>query len=360
MSADPLRPADARVGVFTGGLWRRRAVVAALTGMRPARRFWSARGLDAVCGWGHKPTAARARAAAARAGLPYVALEDGFLRSLRPGADEPAASYVVDPVGIYYDATRPSRLEALVAARAADPAAAAAAAAPAFDALRRLGLSKYNDFEPAEPALAGLGPDPGRVALVVDQTEGDAAVLGAGADGGTFRAMLAAAAAENPGAILAVKTHPETTLGRRAGHLGAREIAAAAAGSPALAAALAGNRVRMLTARIRPRDLFARVGRVYAVSSLLGLEALAAGRPVVCFGAAFYAGWGLTDDRAPPTGRRGPAPLAALVAAAYVDYSAYFCPYSQVRCSIETAAVGLARRIRESAGLSRAKGDGSE
>ena len=43
---------------------------------------------------------------------PYVALEDGFLRSVGLGeAGATSLSVVVDDLGIYYDATRPSRLE---------------------------------------------------------------------------------------------------------------------------------------------------------------------------------------------------------------------------------------------------------
>ena len=74
----------------------------------------SARGDDqtTILGWGAKPTSRRARRLAQQAKLPYVALEDGFLRSYGLGVDDdPPLSLVVDPVGIYYDATRPSWLE---------------------------------------------------------------------------------------------------------------------------------------------------------------------------------------------------------------------------------------------------------
>ena len=69
--------------------------------------------IDAIAGWGHKPTAARARAYAKQKDLPYIALEDGFLRSIGLGKHEPPLSVVVDDWGIYYDANQPSRLEQL-------------------------------------------------------------------------------------------------------------------------------------------------------------------------------------------------------------------------------------------------------
>lgn len=334
-----------RIGVFSSGLWRLRARVAVLTGLTPVRRFLSARGLDAVAGWGHKPTAARARACARAAGRPYLAIEDGFFRSLRPGDAEPSASHVCDAEGIYYDAAGPSALERMTRARMRDPAAAAAAAAPALEAMRVHGLSKY--------AWAGAGPEAlaaldravartgGRMALVIDQTAGDAAVTGAGADARRFRRMLAAAAEENPDATIVIKTHPETRMGRRAGHLDAAAVAAAAAGSPALADAIAAGRVATLDAPIAPMAALARAGRVYAVSSLMGFEALAAGVPVTCFGQAFYAGWGLTDDRVPPTGRRAPAAFDCLAAAAFADYARYFDPVTGAPCDMARAIEGL-------------------
>ena len=42
---------------------------------------------EAVLGWGMKPTAATGRRWAAKHGKPYVALEDGFLRSVGIGED---------------------------------------------------------------------------------------------------------------------------------------------------------------------------------------------------------------------------------------------------------------------------------
>ena len=42
---------------------------------------------EVVVGWGHKPTAAKARSYAKAKHLPYVALEDGFLRSLGLGVN---------------------------------------------------------------------------------------------------------------------------------------------------------------------------------------------------------------------------------------------------------------------------------
>ncbi|MFC7607569.1 capsular polysaccharide export protein, LipB/KpsS family [Teichococcus aestuarii] len=50
--------------------------------------------------------------------------------------------------------------------------------------------------------------------------------------------------------------------------------------------------------------LLPQVEAVHTLTSLSGFEALLRGVPVVTYGQPFYAGWGLTEDRAPPP-RRG-------------------------------------------------------
>lgn len=70
---------------------------------------------DLVLGWGSKRNILRARCFATDHGLTYLSLEDGFLRSVGLGTSGAGPySLVVDDVGIYYDARRPSRLENLL------------------------------------------------------------------------------------------------------------------------------------------------------------------------------------------------------------------------------------------------------
>ena len=71
--------------------------------------------VDKVIGWGLRPSTKKARAYAEKKQLPYIALEDGFLRSLGLGlSGYPPFSMVYDDLGIYYDTIRPSRLERLI------------------------------------------------------------------------------------------------------------------------------------------------------------------------------------------------------------------------------------------------------
>src|SRR5690606_8875961 len=89
-----------------------------------------------------------------------------------------------------------------------------------------------------------------------------------------------------------------------------------------------------------PQSLLRHVDKVYVVTSQYGFEALLAGKPVVCFGQPWYAGWGLTDDRhagaAALAARRQPAPLESLFAAAYLRYTRYRCPVSGAPTDLRT------------------------
>lgn len=324
----PLLDGAPVLGVPTAGV-ARIATLGPL--LRPARLQLGPRAcrrerLDAVLGWGNKPSAARAARVAQHRGVPLWRCEDGFLRSLGLGADGPPLSLVVDDLGIYYDASRPSRLEALIGT-ALEPAEHARA-----EALRRLWcqerLSKYNGGPespaPAEPFV-----------LVVDQTAGDVSIRGGLADGARFQEMLRCALAEHPRHTVVVKMHPEVARGRRRGHFQPVD--------------LADPRLRICADGGHPAALLEQAEAVYVVTSQLGFEALLWGRPLHCFGMPFYAGWGLSDDRlAPPERRRGGISLSQLVHGALVAYPTYLDPHRGEPCPPERlmAVLGLQQRRR--------------
>jgi capsular polysaccharide export protein len=284
--------------------------------------------IDVVVGWGYKETARRARALAARQGLPYLALEDGFLRSLRLGRDgEPPLSMVCDPVGIYYDAHAPSQLENLLQEGGWESSDLLARAAFARRWLVDERLSKYNHAPDRDP---WEGTERERV-LVLDQTWNDASMTGGMADERTFARMLQAAIDENPHAEVVVKTHPDVLAGHRRGYLS--EIPKH-------------PRLRLLAEDLHPWALLDGVETVYTVTSLMGAEALLAGKRVRCFGLPFYAGWGLTEDEivCPRRGRQ--RSLDELFAAAWMLYARYVDPMTGERCGIERIIALLADRRR--------------
>ena len=79
---------------------------------------------DGVLVWGRSPTAWRGEAVAARRGVPLVRVEDAFLRSIHPGRSrqEPPVGLLIDPVGVHFDSSAPSRIEEILAATVAEKA----------------------------------------------------------------------------------------------------------------------------------------------------------------------------------------------------------------------------------------------
>jgi capsular polysaccharide export protein len=251
-------------------------------------------------------------------------VEDGFLRSRGLGADlVPPLSLVLDDLGIYYDPTRESRLERLIAASGDLPHAALARA----DALRRrlieARVSKYNLTGAALPDLPA-----GRKLLVPGQVEDDASILrGAGAVR-TNLGLLETVRAANPDARILYKPHPDVEAGLRPGRI-ERDAALALAD--------------LVLDRADPLALIDGVDEVWTMTSLLGFEALIRGKPVTCLGMPFFAGWGLTTDRTPAPDRRRARPvLQGLIHAALVAYPRYHDPVSGLPCPPEVAVERLA------------------
>ncbi len=293
-------------------------------------RAAEAAAIGVVVGWGEKANTVRSKAYAKRHDLPYWRVEDGFLRSVGLGVlGDPPLSVVVDDEGIYYDARAPSRLETLLASDGdgTDPLndpAVLKRAARCMDQIREARLSKYNHAPPMAEPLASV--DRQRV-LVVDQTRGDLSVIGALASEDSFDAMLRAAQAEHPDAEILVKMHPDVVAGRKRGYLDSSR---------------AKGRVTVMAELIPPLDLLAQVDHVYVVSSQLGFEALLAGKSVTCFGAPFYAGWGLTDDRVEVPRRGRARTLEQVFAAAYLLYPRYLDPDLKTACEAERVIEHLA------------------
>ena len=258
----------------------------------------------------------------AHSGLPVLRIEDGFLRSRGLGARlVPPLSLVTDASGIYYDPTRQSHLERLIAgpvppggARRAERLAATILAA---------GLSKYNLAAAALPVLP-----PGHRILVPGQVEDDASIrLGAG-EVKTNRALLARVRAENPGAVILYKPHPDVEAGLRPGAVPDPEVL---------------HWADHVLHDADPVGLIDAADEVWTMTSLLGFEALLRQKPVTTLGTPFYAGWGLTRDLGPVPARRQARPtLAALIHATLIAYPRYRDPVTGLPCSPEVVAERLA------------------
>ena len=301
------------IGIFSSGILRIPNLGNLLGyAYRRQHRLMRPASLDAVAGWGLKITSNAARAYACKHRLPYVSLEDGFLRSVGLGvAGYPTYSMVVDDKSIYYDAALPSRLEICIREANVD-SALLSDAKQAMALVIQNRLSKYNHA----PASGGVELPAGKKVLVIDQTAGDMSVSGGCGTVDVFSVMLEAAIAENPDAAVLVKTHPDVLSGKKQGYL---------------TNLVDHERVTRTAADINPVWLIEQVDKVYVVTSQMGFEALMLRKPVVCFGQPWYAGWGLTDDRHPGMDvlrerRNVKRTLEELFAAAYLQYARYIDP----------------------------------
>lgn len=274
------------------------------------------KGVDMVVGWGNKVNTQKPFAIANQAGVQTLRLEDGFLRSYLPGVSgAPPLSIVADDLGIYYDATKASRLEQIIQFSSDD--------VHDLEYTNRLikrfvseRLSKYNhgldqfEFNNDRPTV-----------LVVDQTLGDLSITDGLASETSFQHMLEAARDENPDANILIKTHPDVLLGKRQGHYSNLSDDA---------------RVQWLTTPVTPAVLFQHIEKLYVVTSQLGFEGLLHNLPVRCFGMPWYAGWGLTNDELNCERRTKTVSLQHLFSSAFLHYSKYLCPYSHQSGNIES------------------------
>ncbi|MFC0821028.1 capsular polysaccharide biosynthesis protein [Moraxella marmotae] len=282
-------------------------------------------GKRAVLAWGQKPSAKHAQALADKLNLPLWRAEDGFLRSLDSGVDSRfGASFVLDDLGIYFDLTKPNRLQCLIEQTAQSwNDDKQATSVRLMDKLITHRLSKYNAVQHA-PNLSTLANNHKKHILIIDQVAGDASILGASADKRHFLAMISQAKAQYPDANLWIKTHP--------------------AGKGYLATA---DGVGILSDACNPIALLEQVDAVFTVSSHMGFEALMLGKTVHCFGVSWYCGFGLTDDtfiQNLPLYQKlrqryqafGAVSVAQLFFASYIAYSHYADPATGKGCDIET------------------------
>lgn len=275
--------------------------------------------------WGRTRTAWRGEAVAGWADAPVLTVEDAFLRSVHPGRirDEPPIGLCLDQTGVHFDGSAPSDLEKLLATHPLDDTQLLNRARNCIDSLRHWHLGKYSatdlDIEP---------PAPGYV-VVVDQTQGDAALCGAGR--AEFVEMLTFAASEHPGAPILIKTHPESVSGARPGHFTSDDET---------------DRVRLFSEPISPWALFEGAVGVYTHSSTLGFEAIFAGHKPRIFGQPFYAGWGRTLDQNAPPRRERELSRAQLFAAAMILYPVWYDPTGDRLCELEDTIAHLAAGAR--------------
>jgi len=269
----------------------------------------------AIAGWASRLPAGIA-AAAERAGVPLIRVEDGFIRSVGLGSDFlPPASLVFDAGGMYYDPRVKSDLEILLGEAEFGPALVARARGLAALLVAR-GITKYNlaDRGPGIEMPAGR-----RAILVPGQVEDDLSIQLGGGEVRTNLDLLAQVRSDNPDAFILYKPHPDVMAGHRVG---------------AVPEAEARRFADVVVREASTAALLALVDELHTMTSLAGFEALLRGRRVVVYGRPFYAGWGLTVDRL-PCRRARRLSLDELVAGVLILYPRYLDPLTRLPCGPE-------------------------
>ena len=322
------------LGVFNRGLRRLQGLAELLEAIIVPVYWRLPTRLDGTIGWGRNRHSQHAKAVAARLNIPYLCLEDGFLRSVGLSKQESPLSIVVDDSGIYYDAALPSRLEQLIKTKLAPTEQQRAQ--NLIQAWRLARVSKYNHARETPLTELFASPTIPDYVLVADQTYGDNSIVYGLANSDSFQRMLDAALNENPNSLVAVKIHPDVIAGNKQGYYNPKTLAA-------------NPRIRIISQETHPVALLEQAKAIYAVTSQLGFEGLLWGKKVRTFGMPFYAGWGLTEDELPAPERRHPATLENLAHAALISYPRYIDPETRQRCEAERLIdwLGLQRTMRE-------------
>ncbi len=264
-------------------------------------------------GWGRKQSGLYAVKLAQKYNTSFVLIEDGFIRSLGLGInDSPSFSIVEDDIGIYYDATAPSRLENILNSYDfASDKKLMQNTKKAIDLIKKYHISKYNN---AVDVPHTYFQNKEKKVLVIAQTAGDASLEYGMLNNYTTDNMINAAIEENPNAKVYLKIHPDVLSGKRKSDI---DIVAAR------------KKSIVIEENFNPISLLKHFNKVYTKTSGMGFEALLCGCECVCFGMPFYAGWGITDDRSTCSRRKAKRTVKEVFAAAYILYTRYYNPYKK-------------------------------
>lgn len=235
-----------------------------------------------------------------------ITVEDGFIRSVGLGANliRPC-SLVFDNIGIYYDATCPSRIENLLNKVGVLNEQQIQRIDHILLNIKRLEISKYNI---GHNESLKRPVDNKKIILVVGQVEDDMSIQLGGVDIKTNLELLKQVRLDHPDAYIIFKPHPDVEAGLRMGKIKHQLIYEYA---------------DQIENSVSIQRLFEIVDELHTISSLSGFEALIRGLKVYCYGIPFYAGWGLTQDKYQCKRRKNKLNLQQLLYVTLVEYPTY-------------------------------------
>ncbi|ELK4664958.1 capsular polysaccharide biosynthesis protein [Campylobacter coli] len=280
---------------------------------------------DVFVGWGRKKSGLKAVELAKKHNVKFLLLEDGFLRSLNLGVENsPSFSIVKDEIGIYYDATAPSKLENILNTYEFS-SEELEQAKKAIELIKKEKLSKYNNNLCLPKELFSANEE--RV-LIITQVANDASLKFGLADNFSTQDIINEAIKENPNAKIYIKIHPDVLSGKKQSDFNAQNLS---------------NKCVIIKENYNPIELLSYFKKVYTKTSGMGFEALMLKQECVCYGMPFYAGWGLTQDKQMCKRRLKKRSLEEVFCAAYILYSEYFNPYLNQKGDIFDTIYTLAK-----------------
>ncbi|EAK9927803.1 capsular polysaccharide biosynthesis protein [Campylobacter jejuni] len=280
---------------------------------------------DLFFGWGRKKSGLKAMNLAKKYKAKFILLEDGFIRSLNLGVENsPSFSMVKDDIGIYYDATMPSKLENFLnTCEFKDEEIKQAK--KAIELIKKYKISKYNNNLDIPDNY--FQKDEKRV-LIITQTANDASLeFGLAKDFKTLD-MIKDAIKENPKSTIYIKIHPDVLSGKKQSDLDLNSLP---------------KECILITENFNPIALLEFFDKIYTKTSGMGFEALMQECECICYGMPFYAGWGLTKDKLECKRRMQKRSLEEVFYAAYILYSEYFNPYLNQKSNIFDTIQTLAK-----------------
>ena len=271
-------------------------------------------------GWGRKKSGLKAIQLAKKHSTFFLLLEDGFIRSLSLGVDgSPSFSLVEDDIGIYYDATTPSKLENILNNYDfKSDKKLMKDAKKAIILMRENNISKYNNAPDIKDNFFQNSKKE-RV-LIIAQTAGDASLKYGMLDDFTTQDMITEAIKDNPNADIYIKIHPDVLTGKKKSDIDIKTLQQ--------------NSIIIIEENVNPLSLLRYFTKVYTKTSQMGFEALLVGCESICFGMPFYAGWGVTIDKSVCSRRKRVLTIEEIFAGAYILYTRYYNPYTKKESDI--------------------------